>query len=473
MSDDRSMSLAERMRARKAAQQAAEEADKPMSMAERMRARKTELAAEAKEAADDAGMSLAEKMRARKTAEADDESGESLSLAERMRQKKEQQNDEAGMSLAEKMRARQQTAKEKLTALDDDDISGDALDEDTASDVEAKIDDIKETFSDLAGRVELTDLIADFTEISNDIEAFPSEIAEIRRKGYIYRAYLEEKVEVFAVQWDNIDRELNDWIDDTADELDDELDQIKTQVERLDISEGINSGHQALAEKVEDLLSTLEEQVITAEEHVRDMYDELEREVSRTKSELSEIKTFIQEAEAASFDFQPGESVYLVAQAEWDDGRDKPDGNIFVTSQRLVFEQKEKTGKRLGMFGGKHTQEALWEAPMDTLEQVESDKKGMFGGKDIIHFTFGSGAPYGQISIEIKGGLNAHRWAAEVRKASKGLIGNESTVEEDPDLIERLQNAPTECNTCGATLPQISASVNSITCDYCGTTVRI
>ena len=84
------------------------------------------------------------------------------------------------------------------------------------------------------------------------------------------------------------------------------------------------------------------------------------------------------------------------AQAEWvatGKGGDDPDGIVYLTDQRLLFEQKEKTGKKLGLFGGKQTQELEWELPLNLIEKVQAENKGLFGGKDMLHFELGAGAP--------------------------------------------------------------------------------
>ena len=464
MSDEKPMSMAERLKAKKAAaQQAAEE--QPMSMAERLKAKKAALEAEA----DEKTLSLAEKMKAKKAEAAEEEAPQSL--AQQMRAKRAA-GAAAGVSLAAKMRSQSDALSQKLQQAISD-VDSTPLPEETALTVSAKIEELKNTFADLAGRVELDDLVRDFNELGNSIAALPEKVQSVRRRGYIYRAYLEDKVDVFAAQWDNINDELDDWVDDVGDDMDDELTAIRSLIGKLNIDDGVTIGHQALSGQLESLVDALKTQVETAEEHVRDMYDELEREVNKTDFQIRQINGFLDEAEEASFEFQPGETVYLVAKAEWTDGNNKPDGNIFLTAHRLVFEQKEKTGKRLGMFGGKQTQETLWEAPLNAIESVESEKKGMMGGKDMLNLAFGSGASYPRVTVELKGGVDSNDWATQVKKAMRGQIGNESTVEEDPELIQRLQNAPTECPTCGGTLPQLATGQTSITCDYCGTRIGI
>ena len=54
-----------------------------------------------------------------------------------------------------------------------------------------------------------------------------------------------------------------------------------------------------------------------------------------------------------------------------------------------------------------------------------------------------------------------------------GDVSNERAIEPDPELVERLRKAPTECHVCGGTLPQIVAGQNQVECRYCGSVVRV
>ena len=85
----------------------------------------------------------------------------------------------------------------------------------------------------------------------------------------------------------------------------------------------------------------------------------------------------------------------------------------------------------------------------------------------------GSGAPYAELTLEIKGGIDSKYWAQQIKRVVKGTIKAESAVEEDPELIERLRNAPTDCPNCGGILPKLSAGATEMTCKYCGAVVRV
>ena len=86
-------------------------------------------------------------------------------------------------------------------------------------------------------------------------------------------------------------------------------------------------------------------------------------------------------------------------------GKDDPDGILYLTDQRLVFEQKETTGKKLGLFGGKKDAGTRMGDSAPSDQGVKPENKGFLGGKDMLNFTLGSGAPYAAITVEVKGGV--------------------------------------------------------------------
>jgi len=426
------------------------------------------------------GKSLAERMREKR----EQAESKNPTLAERMRAKREAQQEENTMSLAERMKAKRDAEKkekepkatlaERMKAAVEDTVSkidDVELDEEQATALAGEIEAIREQFTGLIRRVKLTDTVEDVSILGNKIEKLPEEIDNIRDRGYIFRAHLEDKVEVMAEQWDAMQNRVDDWNEDEAKDLDDDLEDIEKLL--TEIGDELTVGDKRIKAKVETMLSILDEKVKVSEEQIETIYEEVERECNTTYSQINKIKTYLDQADEASFDFNSGENVFMVAKAEWDDGGEKPDGMFFVTNQRLIFEQKEKTGKRFGMFGGKEVQDVLWEAPINLLEGLEAENKGMMGGKDMLNMTFGSGAPYGHIVVELKGGVDNKYWLAQINRLRRGELDGSSVVEADDDLKERMQNAPTSCSTCGATLPQLMAGQTQLTCEYCGTSVRI
>ncbi|MGB7339859.1 MAG: hypothetical protein WBC91_13270 [Phototrophicaceae bacterium] len=403
-----------------------------------------------------------------------------MSLKDQMRKKKQalaagKDDSDGGGDLKSHLSARKKKAQEKGSTLrnrmqakadekeDDDDDDDDVADEELAAEIEAAQD----RFQDLVKRVQLTDIVEETTALGNKMVNLPEAIAGIRSRGYTFRSYLEGKIDVMAEQWDGINDRIELWLDEESADLDDELADAEKAYQRLKSRQTASR----LA-KLTTALDVLEAQVEASEDKIKALYDAVNREMSTTSNQIAQVNKQLDWLEESDVSLNAGEGLYMAAEAEWDDNRDKPDGFIYVTNQRVIFEQSEKKGGMMG-FGGKKVKEVLWEVSHSQIEKVVPSNEGFGGGKDMMTLKLGSGAPYAEVVAEIKGGIEADYWAQQVSRAAKGVISDDSTVEPDADLIERLRDAPTDCPNCGGVLPQLAAGATDISCQYCGSVVRV
>ena len=320
----------------------------------------------------------------------------------------------------------------------------------------------------LSGRVrqaqdalEMTEFSREIDNIEKTIRKLPSEVEKIRSRGYAFRSFMENKAEVM----DNRIGEARRSVESTI--------RNETSKMRDDLAEVNNLLEQQQADELESAMSSLESKIEAAKTHIRGSYADLRADADHMRKQIEEINWFCDRKDEASFDFMAGESLFLAAKAQWDENKDKPEGFIFLTDQRIVFEQKQKVGKRMGMFGGKEVHEMKWEIPLNQVEKVDPENKGMFGGKDMLNFSLGSGAPYGALVVEVKGGVDCKFWAKQIDRMINGDATDERAIEPDPEMIERLREAPTECHVCGGKLPMLVAGQNQMECGYCGSVIRI
>ena len=57
------------------------------------------------------------------------------------------------------------------------------------------------------------------------------------------------------------------------------------------------------------------------------------------------------------------------------------DGVLYLTDRRVLFEQKERTGAFLGLFGGRNQQALTWAVALTDIEDVRAEDRGIFGVK--------------------------------------------------------------------------------------------
>ena len=334
-----------------------------------------------------------------------------------------------------------------------------------------QIQDLEGRFDSFHDKVRMSSITREVSDVAERIKKLPVEIEQIRSRGYAFRSYLENKAEVLGDHWNDIQHRVQQAIDSEVDDLRDDIQKVEFRVRRLNHSSRMRMTFTSANEWLENLENKIE----AAENRIQNMYSSLRNDVQSTFNQLTEINWFLDQKDEASFDFLAGESLFLAAKAEWvatGKGKKDPDGIIYLTDQRLIFEQKETTGKRLGMFGGKQEQEVEWALGLNTVEDVETENKGLFGGKDMLHFKT-SDREHRAITVEVKGGVDCKFWQKQIQRMISGDVANERAIEPDPELLQQVREAPTACHVCGGTLPVLVAGQNQITCDYCGTTLRL
>lgn len=182
---------------------------------------------------------------------------------------------------------------------------------------------------------------------------------------------------------------------------------------------------EALLAQVEGVVSHLAEQVKSFIDETVSELKALEEQARTYVAQLNLVSWSLDQLDDSELTLNADEALVLAAKAEWVEtgkAKDDPDGILYLTDSRLVFEQKEKVGKRMGMFGGKEVQGVVWEFPVGLVESMQAENKGMLGGKDMLHLRLGAGAPHPQITLEVKGGADNDAWLAEIDAVKSGAI---------------------------------------------------
>lgn len=345
-----------------------------------------------------------------------------------------------------------------------------------SDDLEQRHSEVMQKYEDLQRQVALTELQKTLTETSSELAGLPERIKGLRERGYAFANYLEGKADLLRTQWDELKTTAQQTMQREKDQLAADLEELEKTYRALGTSQG------AIAERQVDYLEPNIERVkktlAVAEEEVRASFGEVPHNTQQTIQQIKTIEGYVDIAASATFPLGVGESIFMAVQAEWREsgkgGDQDPDGYFYITDQRVLMEQKEKVGKNFLGMGGKEKHELLWEAPLGSVEQVEHENKGMLGGIDLIHLTFGAGAPLGKTTLEIKGGLAAEWFAAQLQRAASGGLEAERGLAVDKTVIEAVVNAPTSCAVCGAKFEQrLLKGLNEIRCDYCGSITRL
>lgn len=255
----------------------------------------------------------------------------------------------------------------------------------------------------------------------------PQALRHVRDTGYVFAADLDDDVRDLGRRVGLLADDLRAQARNALRDLSDRLDRMRDGFRRLDAQSfgdpSFSLGR--LSSELDDAserFERLKQSIATA------LADFPDRAAALT-ARLATIRQYIDHARGASFSFSPDEKLYLAVPAEWEKtgrGKDDPDGILHVTDRRLIMERKEREGGFLG-FGGKAVQGVLWELPWDQVDGLRPEQRGLMGGVDLIHFRLKPGSPLGvdELTVEVKGGLDADAFAEQLRPALDGRLASQ------------------------------------------------
>ena len=336
----------------------------------------------------------------------------------------------------------------------------------------AKLDELQDQLGDLQESLLLTGVHNDIADIETALSLLPTEIEELRTRGYVFRSFLENKVNVLAEQWEEMDNRVAREVSKRTRELEREANAAANALRQA------MSGRASQVARAESAIETLESKMRAARSAVEAMYEPLQQNVNQTKSQVEQIRWLLDQIDEASFQLYPAEDPVTACKAQYLEREDKgPEGLLYLTDERLIFERKEEvaTKKVLFITTEKETvQEFIFEVPIGQIDEVKaSDKRKFLSRKEMLELLFAPEADLSGATLRLINAQN-EEWAKLIGRVKSGEIAKERTRPKDEAAVEAARAAPTKCSTCGATLSvEIVRGMREITCEYCGSVIRL
>ena len=336
----------------------------------------------------------------------------------------------------------------------------------------AKLARIQNQFDGLQSSMLLTNVQSEMAEVETTLSLLPTEIEELRTRGYVFRSFLENKVGVLSGQWD----EMKDRVADEVTKRTRDLERDANTAERT-LQQAMD-GSSSRVTRAESAVESLESKVYAARSAVEAMYEPLQQNVNQTHRQMEQIRWLLDEIDEASFQLHPVEDPVAACKAQYIEREDEgPEGVLYLTDERLIFERKEEvaTKKVLFITTEKETvQEFIFDVSVGHIDEAKaSDKKKFLGRKEMLELLFAPEADLSGATLRLLDAEN-EEWAALIGRVKSEEIAKERTQPKDEAAEETARSAPTKCTTCGATLSvEIVRGMNEITCEYCGSVIRL
>ena len=340
----------------------------------------------------------------------------------------------------------------------------------------SQISSIQNGFNNLQARAQLGAVYDDIGEIEARLTQLPLELDELRERGYVHSGALEDKIVAFDHQWDEVQPRVERTLQQHVRRLDSEFDTVE---QRIDALARPNSAAVAAAESA---ISGLERRVSAAESAVAALYSSVQSELRAIDVELDRVDWVLDQLEASQeIELYDTEGPIAAVEAEWEqDGEEGPDGILYLTDQRLIFEQNEVVAKKK-LFGlvatDKETiRKLLLEFPVQEIEEISASEEGGFmgmGKDDILELVCSANAPHSRLRFHLEG-QDSEAWAVLLKKVKSGEIDGDRAdeyVDEVADAADFQAAFPTQCPSCFAAVEPPARGVVTASCEFCGSTI--
>ncbi len=328
----------------------------------------------------------------------------------------------------------------------------------------------------------LANMRAALLKLDATLCAFPVTVQAVREKGYIFDNSLEREIATLNQQWDaTMPKIMNEVLRRSQ-----ELTALSVDVGRRFPWDGTGTEPPARASAIWDL----ERSISSAESSIQGMYARLEAHIRDVEGRLRRAQELMDRFAQAGFRLQPNEYPVAACAARYLTGtgdEEGPNGFLFLTDRRLIFEQNEDVVLEKKLFFAtkkEHVQEVKLDVPVGAIKKIEAEDKGFMGHKDFLLLRFQEPpAPRPGARFHIQ--ASNEKWVALINKVISGEIdadrvGAKTVVERvaaetaGGPPAEEKPALPTNCPTCGAPIKvQVVRGMTSITCEYCGAQMRV
>lgn len=351
--------------------------------------------------------------------------------------------------------------------------------QDLAEQVKSEIQNLQSSLRELQTSVRMTEIRDSVEDLGTSVTGMDRRIKSLRERGYAFEKTLEGKAADFVKKWTKIAPKIEAQIQKEASNLVLSLRPLETQITGLAGKSAAPAALQSRVSMVKSQVETLEGRVEAAESSIRGGYDQFSSDFHKLEYHLGKLEWMLTELSEASFNLLATESGIMAVKAVWAKGRkqakEDPEGVLYLTDQRILFEQKEKVATKKVLFVATEkelVQETLWEVPVVLIEEAKAYKEGFLNKDDYIELHFGSGAPYDVVYIHIW--QPRDEWVALLNRAKAREFDKTRAIPIDKAAAQKVKDAPTKCPDCGGAINQVVLrGMESITCEYCGTVIRL
>jgi predicted nucleic acid-binding Zn-ribbon protein len=343
-----------------------------------------------------------------------------------------------------------------------------------------EINSLQSSINSLQEDVRLAKLRDEMATIDNSTNRLTQQILDLRSRGYVFENDLEAKAADLNQRWVNQRPQVEQQINQQANALDMDMRQLASTSSQLAMRSSNPYAAQPYLAQAKSELAALQSKVSAAENTIQGMYRAFTEDADKINAHLKEIDWMLTQLSQASFQLLPTEAGLMAVNATWIKGgkesKDDPQGVLYLTDQRLIFEQKQEIATKKVLFIAtekQKVQKLQLEVPIVLTQEVKPTKQGMFGHEDHLELSFASGAPVNNAHFHING-QDCNAWQGLLNRAKVKDFDKGRSTPVDKTEVEKVKAAPTQCPICGGAITKpVLRGMDTITCEYCGNVIKL
>ena len=296
-------------------------------------------------------------------------------------------------------------------------------------DIAMDVQSLQSTLNELQRRSDFSSILSDLNTLDSRLANALNLLESARERGYVYQSDLEDIAYGAVDRWQTVRGQVETALPDQQAAIQNGLAKLNPQLQRLNA--GIRStGAASTLKTAQDQANQLLWDIQRAETALESNYSDIERDVNILNSRLTDIHWALDQLKEARFALETGEDLVMAVPARWDKkGNDDPEGVLYLTNKRLIFERKEKVATKKVLFittASELVQEVLFAQMLAGVEKVKAQNKGLFGHHDYIQITFGD-KKLGTPALHING-QDSKEWVNLIEHTKSGQIEDERTT---------------------------------------------
>lgn len=352
--------------------------------------------------------------------------------------------------------------------------------QDPMAKLQAGIQSAQGKINSLQTGVRLTYLRDEIEDYETKTSLLQSKVAAVRTKGYVFGKDLENIAEKLRTQWMSISPKVIEQVNMQSNLLDIDLRSLEAVMQQLTARSMNVAGAMPFLNQVNAGISTLESKVSSTQETIKGMYDDFSQALTKMMADLTHLEWMLEQFSSATFQLLNTEAAVNAVNAVWEitgkEAKGDPKGLLYLTDQRLFFEQKEEIATKKILFittEKEKIHKLLFEFPAVMVERMQTAKEGFFKNEDHIDLELASGAPFPVVHFHLDG-QDCNEWLSQIGKVKGREYDMDRVVAIIAEEIEKVKKAPSQCPSCGGVINQpVLRGMDTLKCGYCGYVIRL